>query len=354
MTAYLHSTAVAVPQYVLEQGEVVAHAREILAPRYPEFDRIARAFHTAGIDRRHSVVPIEWFRGTHGWAERNARYMEGATELFVQAAERALEAAGWTAEEVDCIVTVSSTGIATPTLEAQALVRMGFREDVLRVPVFGLGCAGGVSGAIVAQRMALAAPGDRVLMVAVETCSLAFRADRMQKADIIAAVLFADGAAALCLSTDRPEGQAVALGRPHQHTWRETLPIMGWDVDDTGLGVVFDRSIPDFVRSEFLPAAEAALARAGMRREKVDRFVCHPGGAKVVSALERVLRLEQGSLTDERAVLRDYGNMSSPTVIFVLDRVLRGGQSGRMMACAMGPGFTAAFLPLDVPERIAA
>ncbi|MDA3889868.1 MAG: type III polyketide synthase [Allgaiera sp.] len=349
MPVYLHATATAVPPHTLEQKEVARNARRLRSPRVQQFDRVAGAFETSGIERRHSVVPMSWFDSPHGWAERNACYMAGATEMFVDAAQKALAGAGWLAAEVDCVVTVSSTGVATPTLEAQALGRVGFRDDVLRVPLFGLGCAGGVSGAIVARRLALSQPGAKVLVVVVEACTLSFKTDNLRKADIIATVLFGDGAAALCLSTETPAGPAITLGTPHQHTWPDTLPIMGWEVQDNGLGVVFDRSIPAFVRSEFAQVAEVAQDRAGLARDGVDRFVCHPGGTRVVEALEQVLHLEQGSLDAERTVLRDHGNMSAPTVIFVLDQVLRSGQSGQMMACALGPGFSAAFLPLNVP-----
>ncbi|WP_102225249.1 type III polyketide synthase [Acidimangrovimonas sediminis] len=348
MPVHLHAISTAVPPNILDQAEVARNARRLLAPRFPQFDRVAGAFESAGIARRHSVVPLDWFEEPHGWADRNARYMEGATDLFAAAAETALSRAGWHAEEVDCVVTVSSTGLATPTLEAQALRRVGFRTDILRVPLFGLGCAGGVSGAIVARRMALSQPGAKVLMVVVEACTLSFRTDRLTKADIVATVLFGDGAAALCLSTDAPDGPAITLGTPHQHTWPDTLPIMGWEVEDTGLGVIFDRSIPDFVGQEFASVAGHALERAGLSRTGVDRFVCHPGGTRVIEALEQVLHLDQGSLDAERRVLRDHGNMSAPTVLFVLEEVLRSGCEGHLLACALGPGFSAAFLPVRV------
>jgi alkylresorcinol/alkylpyrone synthase len=186
-----------------------------------------------------------------------------------------------------------------------------------------------------------------VLLVVVETCSLAFRADRLQKADIIATVLFGDGAAAACLSAT-PSAKAVSMGAGHQKTWPDTLNIMGWDVDDTGLGVVFDRSIPTFVATEFAAATKGALRAANLDQEQIDRYVCHPGGAKVVDAIEGALHLEQGSLDAERATLRVAGNMSAPTVMFVMKSVLDAGKTGQMMACALGPGFTASFLPFHV------
>lgn len=349
MPTYLHGLATALPPHCLSQTDVQARAGIIFGGKYPQFQRLSNTFATAGIAQRHSVVPIDWFSDDHGWTDRNAAFMTGAKALFIDAAQRALEDAGWQSADVDCVVSVCSTGIATPSLEAQAFGNMGFREDIMRVPVFGLGCAGGVSGLATAQAIAAGRPGMRVLLVVVETCSLSFRADRLQKADIIAAVLFGDGAAAACISTTPPQGTAfVELGQGHQKIWPDTLDIMGWDVDETGFGVVFDRSIPAFVTAEFAQATRSALEASSLRHDQIDRYVCHPGGAKVVEAIEGALALEKGSLDAEREILRVAGNMSAPTVMFVMKSVIEAGTTGQMMACALGPGFTASFLPFHI------
>ena len=164
-TTVLKGIGAALPPHLLSQNAVLDHARRMLAPKYPFFEALVPAFENAGVDRRYGVMPLEWFSEDHGWADRGAAYMQGAVAMFIGAATDALDAAGLTAAEVDTIVTVSSTGIATPTLEAQAHKVMGFRRDVRRVPVFGLGCAGGVSGLSIARRLAAADPGSTVLMV---------------------------------------------------------------------------------------------------------------------------------------------------------------------------------------------
>lgn len=354
MTVYLHGLSTALPPHCLTQSDVRTRAGIIFGAAYPQFDRLSKTFDTAGIDQRYSVVPMDWFSQEHGWADRNAAFMTGAKALFLDAAQDALQDAGWTAADVDCVLTVCSTGIATPTLDAQVFSDAGFRQDIMRVPLFGLGCAGGVSGLSVAQSIAAGRPGAKVLLVVVETCSLSFRADRLQKADIIAAALFGDGSAAVCLSSTAPSaGRVVALDKGHQKIWPKTLGIMGWDVDETGFGVVFDRSIPNFVKKEFAAATAEALTAANLNPEQIDRYVCHPGGAKVVDAIEGALHLEQGSLDAERDTLRAAGNMSAPTVMFVMKSVLETGRSGQMMACALGPGFTASFLPFHVSARAA-
>ncbi|WP_298914670.1 hypothetical protein [uncultured Algimonas sp.] len=349
MSVYLHGLSTCVPPHALPQDEVARRAHEILGPRFKGFDRLAPVFETSGVKMRYSVAPFDWFESAGGWTDRNARYMDGAADLYVDAARQALDDAGWRAEQVDILVTVSSTGIATPTLEAQAKSRMGFRDDALRVPLFGLGCAGGVSGLNVARELAHANPSAKVLLVVVETCTLSFRKARPKKADIIATILFGDGAAAAALSS---EESGVRVDRGASKTWDDTLPIMGWEVDEDGLAVVFDRSIPDFVTEEMRAATDAACAQMGLERDMLGRVVAHPGGAKVVDALEASLGLGGGSLDIERDILRDYGNMSAPTVLFVLDRVLKRGDAegtGRpLLACALGPGFSAAFAPVHV------
>lgn len=335
----LLSLATASPPYELLQTEVVAAARRLFETRFPQFERMAPVFETAGIRARQAVTPIEWFFEPHGWAERNDAYLSGASALYEEVARRALAEAGLAASDVDTLVTVSSTGIATPSLEARCALRLGFRSDVARAPVFGLGCAGGVTGLSLAARLASAAPGSTVLFVCLELCTLSFRLERPSKADIVATALFGDGAAACVLRVgERGFAQLVAAG---EHTWPDTLDIMGWRVDPEGLGVIFAQSIPPFAARNLRPAMEAMLGRQHLAMSDVDRFVCHPGGTKVIDALETALELGEGTLDHERVVLAEHGNMSSPTALYVLDRVRRAGLSGRMVLTALGPGFTA-------------
>jgi alkylresorcinol/alkylpyrone synthase len=343
-SAKLVSLATAVPPNVLSQSDVAAAANRCFAGRYEEFERLARVFKSSGIRRRHAVRPIDWYLAPLGWPERTKAYLEGACELFVAAATRALETAALSAAEVDTIVTISSTGIATPSLEARVAGRLGFRPDVERVPVFGLGCAGGVSGLSIASRLACSRPGSIVLLVAVEVCTLAFRLDELTKSNIVATALFGDGAAACVLRAY--DGGAAAVEMSGQHTWPDTLDIMGWQIDPQGFGVIFDRAIPPFAQEHIAPAIAGILGRAGLALEDVDRFACHPGGSKVIVALERALSLDQGSLDHEREVLAEHGNMSAPTVLFVLERVIREGLPSRTLLTAMGPGFTSSCVSL--------
>jgi alkylresorcinol/alkylpyrone synthase len=340
----LLSVATAVPPHKISQIDAATAAHQGFNSRYADFGRLKTVFQNSGIHTRHLVRPLEWYLQPLGWSERNFAYMDGARELFMNAASQALESAGLLANQVDTVVTVSSTGVATPSLDAQVADRIGFRSDIERVPVFGLGCAGGVTGLSIAARLAQSRPGNCVLMVAIELCSVAFRLDKLSKENIVATALFGDGAAACVLRTGAEGAASVEMSG--QHTWPDTIDVMGWSVDDSGLGVIFDRAIPPFAEANIAPALTDILSRSGLALSDVDRFACHPGGAKVITALERALSLNQGTLDHERDVLAEYGNMSSPTALFVLDRVVRAGLPDRTLVTAMGPGFTASCVSL--------
>jgi alkylresorcinol/alkylpyrone synthase len=341
----LLSLATASPPHELGQEEVVEIARSVFAPRFPQFERMVPAFRNAGVRTRQLVMPVEWYLSPRGWPERGEAFLAGALDLFCQAAARALEEAGLSGGDIDAIVTVSSTGIATPSLEARAMQRMGFRPDVARIPLFGVGCAGGATGLALASRLAAADPGSTVLLVCVELCSLAFRLDEPTKTDIISTAIFGDGAAA-CVLASGEDGFAVVTGFA-EHTWPDTLDIMGWRAGASGLAVILDRALPPFVRKEIRPVMETMLATQGLAVDDVDRFICHPGGMKVIEALEGAFGLGQGALDHEREVLADHGNMSSPTVLFILDRARRAGLPKRSVLTAMGPGFTASTVTLE-------
>ena len=341
----LLSLATAVPAQVVEQHEAKARAREAFGGKKALFDRLSGVFDNAGIAKRHIVAPQDWYLEDHGWQDRNGLYLEAAEALFEEAASCAIERAGLEPEQIDGVVTVSTTGIATPSLEARAGPRLGLRSDVRRVPVFGLGCAGGVNGLAATARSAAAEPGTNWLLVTIETCSISIRLDSDDPAAVVATALFGDGAAAAVVTSGK-HSIATITGSAEK-LWPDTQRIMGWDVEDPGLAVVFDRAIPPFIESELAEAVDEICAQLGVSREDIDRFCCHPGGVKVIDAIETALNLNQGELNIEREVLRDFGNMSAPTVLFVLERLIERGLPKRVLMTAFGPGFTCAGLLLE-------
>ena len=341
----LLSLSTALPPHIVAQSHAKEAARRAWGGKPALFDRLSGVFDNAGIAKRHVVAPLEWYEQPHGWHDRNAVYLEAAQDLFERAAKAAIEKAGLDPSEIDGVVTVSTTGIATPSLEARLGPKLGLRPDIRRVPVFGLGCAGGVNGLATAARLASAEPGSNWLFVTVETCSISIRLDSDDPAAIVATALFGDGAAAAVLKSGvHCIGQITGAA---EKLWPDTQRIMGWNVEDPGLAVVFDRAIPPFVEENMAPAIDEMLASLGRTREDVDRFCCHPGGVKVIDAIETALDLPQGELNLEREVLSDYGNMSAPTVLFVLERLIERGLPRRVMLTAFGPGFTGAGLMLE-------
>lgn len=346
----LQSLATAVPPFVLKQTEVAAQARELFAHRARDIDRLMPVFGNAGIETRHSCVPLEWYLDAADWKHRNSIYVESAVDLLAQASVDCLKQAGTDIEEVDAIITVSTTGIATPSLDALLMERLGFRRDVMRLPVFGLGCAGGVLGLSRAGAFAAAMPGKKVLLLVVELCALTFRPGDLSKSNVIAAALFGDGAAAALVSTDAvsetPHLQP-ALSASGEYTWPDSLDVMGWHIENDGFGVLFSKDIPGIIGERFGPALDGFLRRNSLIRDDLTEYVCHPGGTKVLAALEAVLGLQEGAMRDAREVLRDYGNMSAATVMFVLERALRRRDGGRILTSSLGPGFSAAFQVLE-------
>ena len=341
----LLSLATAVPPQVVEQHQAKARAREAFGGKKALFDRLSGVFDNAGIARRHIVAPQDWYMGSHGWHDRNALYLEASESLFEEAATKAIDRAELRPQDIDGVVTVSTTGIATPSLDARVGPRIGLRDDVRRVPVFGLGCAGGVNGLSTASRMAAAEPGTNWLFVTVETCSISIRLDSDDPAAVVATALFGDGAAAAVVTSG--EHSLARITGSAEKLFPDTLRIMGWDVEDPGLAVVFDRAIPPFIEEHLADTVNDMCAKLGVKFEDIDRMCCHPGGVKVIDAIETALHLNQGELNLEREVLNDYGNMSAPTVMFVLERLLEQGLPDRVLMTAFGPGFTCAGLMLE-------
>lgn len=335
-TPRIRAVATATPPHRFTQESTRDAARSIFAGRLRDFDRLAPVFTNAGIDARNASAPLDWFAQPRGWRERNALYLATAVDVLERAAWSALERARLGPADIDAVVAVSSTGVATPSLDALVAARMGLRPDVRRMPLFGLGCAGGVIGMARAAEWARTMPGRNVLLLVVELCTLSFRHDDLGKANIVATALFGDGGAALVLRADAGDSDSPGAVRAwDEHTWPDTLDIMGWDVRDDGLGVIFSQSIPTLVRERLPAVLDGFLSRAGIDRAGLAGALCHPGGAKVLDALGDVLAPCTDGLDDARDVLRDHGNMSAATVMFVLERRIARGATGPHLMSAL-------------------
>lgn len=349
----LASVASAVPPHVVRQGDARAFAERLFGKAFPDDTaRMMAVFDNGAIETRHTVVPLDWFGEDHEFGEKNALYLEHALALAAEVAARALASAELEPKDVDHLVFVSSTGVATPSVDARLANRLGFRGDFHRTPIWGLGCAGGAAGLARARDFALARPDARVLLVALELCTLTFQRNDLSKRNLVASSLFADGAAAaVVMGPDAAGGNGASAGlelRASSSTlWPGTLDVMGWDVDGAGLHVVFSRDIPTIVRDWVRPSLEDFLAREGLSLDCIGHVVAHPGGLKVLAAYADALGLPADSFRHARDVLREFGNMSSPTCLFVLERYLAAGDIGPgepAVLAALGPGFSAEYV----------
>ncbi|MHB8634143.1 MAG: type III polyketide synthase [Thermoplasmatota archaeon] len=328
----------------LRQTELRGAAAAVLGDEHP----ILSVFDNARITTRHLAMPLDWYVAPHGFRDRNEAYTKVGFELCVEAATKALRAAGVAPAEVGATIFVSTTGMATPSMEARLSNRLGFSPGMVRVPVWGLGCAGGVAGLARAAELAdrLQAP---VLLVALELCSLSFDIERAldpgsrrpDKKSLVAASLFSDGCAAAVL---RPAGPGPTVVAAQSHLFPDTERVMGWDVEDNHLEVVLSPDIPDLVEREMAKVAAPLLARHG----RPDEWILHPGGARVIDAYGEAFGLVHEELRHARDVLDSHGNMSSPTVLFALEAALRDGSlTGRTaLLGALGPGFSCELLVL--------
>jgi alkylresorcinol/alkylpyrone synthase len=335
------SVATALPPYRIGQGEVKEFARGMFSEAHGDFERLLKVFDNTNIEGRYFCVPPTWFERDRSFTEKNALYVEHALELSEKAARRALDRAGAEPEDVGSFFFVSTTGLSTPSLDSKLIFRLGLSEHTRRVPIWGLGCAAGVAGLARTADHARVYPVELALFVGVELCGLTFQRGDLSKANLVATSLFADGAAAVLVGSGAEGPELIAS---HSTTWPDTEDIMGWDLVETGFKVRISRSIPTLVRRKMSENLLRACSSAGISPEDIEHFLIHPGGSRVLDALEEVLDLDPGGLALPREVLRECGNISSVTVMFVLERFLQSGEfvAGDLgVLSALGPGFSA-------------
>jgi len=352
----LRSVATASPPHRARQSDARSLATHLFRETLAADPRLLRVFDHTEIEGRDICMPLEWYGEDHDFAEKNGLYVDHALALSAQAAREALRRAALEARDVDHVIFVSSTGLATPSLDARLAHLLPLRGDVRRTPIWGLGCAGGAAGLARARDFALADPQARVLLVTVELCTLTFQRNDLTKRNLVAASLFGDGAAAVVVEGARA-GDARSNGAPEilasQSTlWPDSLDVMGWEVDGSGLHVVFSKDIPTIVREKVRPGLAAFLESHGLDLERLEHVVAHPGGVKVLRAYAEALRRDPGTFRHSRDVLREHGNMSSPTCLFVLERLLasEGMRRGEhAVVAALGPGFSSEYVLLRRP-----
>lgn len=336
------AVATATPQHLVQQRDAKRAARELFAPAIENIDRYLSVFDNSRIETRWLAAPLEWFARPRSFGETNDLWIEVACAIGAEAARRCLAVARREAGDIDHIIFVSTTGLAAPSLDARIMTLLGMDPHTRRTPIWGLGCAGGVAGVARASDYARAYPDRRVLLVCVELCSITFQSNDLSKRNLIAASLFGDGAAAVLVEGDALGGNGPEVIATESTLFPDSLDLMGWDVVNTGLRVVFGAGIPRVVTAHFHELATSFLRSNGLALEAINHHIYHPGGAKVLTAYERAGNLLPDALDCSSAVLRDYGNMSSATVLFVLATFLERGIASDEygLLTVFGPGFS--------------
>ena len=342
---YIQGTGTAVPKNTFNQKSIRAVVEALFSDTVHDLDRLLGVFSHTHIQQRHLIEQPEWYAADHNFGDSNAAYVKAATTLSLAAARDALSASKVSVAEVAGIVVASTTGLMTPSLDAVIAQELQLPATVSRSPLFGLGCAGGVSGLARAAEMCIARGGRPVLFVAVEICSATFQKNDTSKSNLIGSSIFADGAAAVVLSSEPSQLRVVDS---HSHLFPNTYDIMGWDFTDSGFKVRFSRDIPTFVREQLPHMISEACQGWDIAQGDVNSWITHPGGAKVLEAFAEAVGADESDLKDAYDVLRDHGNMSSASVLFVLHHMLSHGNvnTGYAIMSALGPGFSSEHLLL--------
>jgi alkylresorcinol/alkylpyrone synthase len=333
--------AVAVPEHVLTQADV-KRAVETLVPLTRErLDAVMALFDGAGVERRHSALPVDELYHRRDLTETMEIYREHAIGLGRKVTRECLERAELAPTDVDLMISVSCTGVMLPSLDAYLANDLGFRPDLRRLPITELGCMGGAAALTCARDFILGHPGANVLVVAVELPTLSFQSHDLSPANLISTAIFGDGVGA-ALVTGREIAGARMLDTG-SHLFPRTLGALGFDLKADGFHVVLGRELPGLVRSEIKRLVTELLARNQLTREDLSVFVLHPGGKRILDAVEDQLNLRPDETRPSREVLRRYGNVSSATVLFVMNECLAQGRpasGAHGLLGAFGPGFS--------------
>ena len=333
----------ALPAHSRTTKEIIPYVRQWLEGQEDRFIRkVIKVFEGAGVDKRYGIMDIEEVFTATSFEDKNKLYMQAAKELGAQSLADALEEKSWDRESIDLVITVSCTGIMIPSLDAYLINELNLRQDVLRLPVTEMGCAAGVSGIIYATHYLKAHPGKRVAVVAVECPTATFQHGDYQMANMVSAALFGDGAACVLMSS-REEDQGPSVVGSGMYHFYEATHLMGFDLTNTGLQMILDPEVPEMIEKHFMDLLLPFLKEQGSDLEKVNHLVFHPGGRKIVQTVEDLFGEMGKNIEDTREVLRLYGNMSSVTVLYVLERFLAKnittGDQGLLLS--FGPGFSA-------------
>lgn len=336
------SVGTALPPHYADQASLVARFRTHWGKRHFNLDRLEQLHRAVRVGGRHLALPLDEYEKLPGFAARNDAFQRVAVEVGEAALRGALEGAGLKPADLDALFFVTVTGVSTPSIDARLANRLRLRADLKRTPIFGLGCVAGAAGVARASDYLRAFPGGTAALVAVELCSLTLQHEDLSVANIIASGLFGDGGAAVVLGGHERGGAGPRVLATRSVFYPDTERVMGWDVVDSGFKVVLSPRVPKLVQERIRGDVDSFLAAHGLSRADIAHWVCHSGGPKVLEAFEQALELPRAALERTWSSLRELGNLSSASVLFVLGDLLRAGTArpGELgLLLAMGPGF---------------
>jgi len=349
MSVKIVTVAKQLPKYSRTTEEILPFLDTWLINQEPRFIRkVKKIFEGAMVDKRYSIMdPIEVFTKT-SFEERNDIYIREVIELGEKVLQKALDKAHWKSTDLDFIITVSCTGIMIPSLDAYLINSLQLRQDIVRLPVTEMGCAAGISGIIYAKNFLKANPGKRAAVIAVESPTATFQLDDFSMANIVSAAIFGDGAACVLLSSNEDDEGPEIIAEEMYHFF-DNIHMMGFKLTNSGLQMVLDIEVPDTIASHFPNIIHPFLEKNKLQIEAIDHLIFHPGGKKIVTTVEDLFSNLGKNINDTKEVLRLYGNMSSATVLYVLERIMdakpQKGEKGLMLS--FGPGFSAQRILLE-------
>ncbi|SFR47319.1 Predicted naringenin-chalcone synthase [Robiginitalea myxolifaciens] len=345
----------ALPRYARTTEEIMPSLMEWLRDEDRRKQRKAeKIFQGAGVRRRFGIMDIADVFTQTSFEEKNREYASAAVELGERALRTALNDSNWDPNSIDIIISVSCTGIMIPSLDAYLVNRVGLPQDIIRLPVTEMGCAAGISGLIYARRFLQAHPGSRAAVVAVECPSATFQHTDRSMANIVSAALFGDGASCVLLSSEE-EARGTEILTDGMYHFPKATDLMGFDLTNHGLKMILSPDVPQTITDHFEALLNPFLEQAGTRQDELKHLIFHPGGRKIIEATDAVFKEGPANLDKTAYVLQEYGNMSSATVLYVLEEFLRDpdAQPGLGLMLSFGPGFTAQRILIDlVPETI--
>ena len=343
MSVKILSIAKQLPKYVKETKDIIPFVEQWMQDQESRFKRkVLKIFEGAGVDRRYSIMDAEEVFLNTSFEEKNNIYIKEVTKLAEQSLLKSLKKAGLQPTDIDYIITVSCTGFMIPSIDAYLINSLQMRQDIIRLPVTEMGCVAGISGIIYAKNFLKSNPNKRAAVISVEASTATFQMQDYSMANIVSAAIFGDGAASVILSSYK-EDKGPRIKDESMYHFYNSVDIMGFKLVNTGLQMILDKKVPEIISNHFPKIIHPFLERNNLKIEDINHLIFHPGGKKIVHTVEGIFRTYGKNIDDTKEVLRLYGNMSSATVLYVLERFMDGdrqeGENGLMLS--FGPGFSA-------------